>query len=186
MNQKEWDRMIGQELYDPFNVHDDSFQRVHAAQRKFNASDDLPEKQFIAKKINDWLTACVEESGAFFLNTIEAGRPKSRPISFHMLKDGVNYFGVGAMKEVYRQMQENSYVEIYGLMGKGKLFFRYYGKAVFEQGDELAQEALAQPGYPVMKKIYTPESGNRFAVFHLEDATAEKRAMMSVLETWNL
>mgnify|MGYP000600242351 CR=1 FL=1 len=50
----------------------------------------------------------------------------------------------------------------------------------------LAQEALAQPGYPVMKKIYTPESGNRFAVFHLEDATAEKRAMMSVLETWNL
>lgn len=41
MNQKEWDRMIGQELYDPFNVHDDSFQRVHAAQRKFNASDDL-------------------------------------------------------------------------------------------------------------------------------------------------
>ncbi len=146
----------------------------------------MPEKQFIAKKINDWLTACVEESGAFFLNTIEAGRPKSRPISFHMLKDGVNYFGVGAMKEVYRQMQENPYVEICGLMGKGKLFFRYYGKAVFEKGDELAQEALAQPGYPVMKKIYTPESGNRFAVFHLEDATAEKRAMMSVLETWNL
>lgn len=363
MNQKEWDRMIGQELYDPFNVHDDSFQRVHTAQRKFNASDDLndrqafeelkrcfaqapddmvllapvyfdhgdrirfgrhffantgltildenyvtfgdnvflaphvsiytaghpidaevrntnleyakpvtigsdvwiggnvvinpgvtigddvvigsgsvvthdipghvvaagnpcrvirpitqadaelwhrklseykksilshiipqkqprrnhiPEKQIIAKKINDWLNACVDESGAFFLNTIEAGRPKSRPISFHMLKDGVNYFGVGAMKEVYRQMQENPYVEICGLMGKGKLFFRYYGKAVFEQGDELAQEALAQPGYPVMKKIYTTESGNRFAVFHLEDATAEKRAMMSVLETWNL
>lgn len=363
LNQKEWDRMIGQELYDPFNVHDDSFQRVHAAQRKFNASDDLndrqafeelkrcfaqapddmvllapvyfdhgdrirfgrhffantgltildenyvtfgdnvflaphvsiytaghpidaevrntnleyakpvtigsdvwiggnvvinpgvtigddvvigsgsvvthdipshvvaagnpcrvirpitkadadlwhrklseykksilphiipqkqprrnnmSEKQIIAKKINDWLNACVDESGAFFLNTIEAGRPKSRPISFHMLKDGVNYFGVGAMKEVYRQMQENPYVEICGLMGKGKLFFRYYGKAVFEQGDELAQEALAQPGYPVMKKIYTPESGNRFAVFHLEDATAEKRAMMSVLETWNL
>ncbi|WP_370854350.1 pyridoxamine 5'-phosphate oxidase family protein [Megasphaera sp.] len=149
----------------------------------------MPEKQIIAKKIDDWLNACVDESGAFFLNTIEAGRPKSRPISFHMLKDGVNYFGVGAMgamKEVYRQMQENPYVEICGLMGKGKLFFRYYGKAVFEQGDKLAQEALAQPGYPVMKKIYTPESGNRFAVFHLENATAEKRAMMSVLETWNL
>lgn len=64
----------------------------------------MPEKQIIAKKINDWLNACVDESGAFFLNTIEAGRPKSRPISFHMLKDGVNYFGVGAMKEVYRQI----------------------------------------------------------------------------------
>lgn len=45
LNQKEWDRMIGQELYDPFNVHDDSFQRVHAAQRKFNTSDDLNDRQ---------------------------------------------------------------------------------------------------------------------------------------------
>ena len=93
----------------------------------------MTDKQSIALKINDCLNDCVAESGAFFLNTVEAGRPKSRPISFHMLKDGVNYFGVGAMKEVYRQMQENPYVEICGLMGKGKLFFRYYGKAVFEK-----------------------------------------------------
>lgn len=116
----------------------------------------MTDKQSIALKINDWLNDCVAESGAFFLNTVEDGRPKSRPISFHMLKDGVNYFGVGAMKEVYRQMQENPYVEICGLMGKGKLFFRYYGKAVFEKGDELSQEALAQPGYPVMKKNLYP------------------------------
>ena len=34
----------------------------------------MPEKQIIAKKINDWLNACVDENGAFFLNTIEAGR----------------------------------------------------------------------------------------------------------------
>lgn len=125
----------------------------------------MTDKQSIALKINDWLNDCVAESGAFFLNTVEAGRPKSRPISFYMLKDGVNYFGVGAMKEVYRQMQENPYVEICGLMGKGKLFFRYYGKAVFEKGDELSQEALAQPGYPVMKKIYTPESGTVLPFF---------------------
>lgn len=84
----------------------------------------MTDKQSIALKINDWLNDCVAESGAFFLNTVEAGRPKSRPISFHMLKDGVNYFGVGAMKEVYRQMQENPYVEICGLMGKGKLFLK--------------------------------------------------------------
>ena len=51
-----------------------------------------------------------------------------------MLKDGVNYFGVGAMKEVYRQMQENPYVEICGLMGKGKLFFRYYAKPFLNKG----------------------------------------------------
>lgn len=37
-----------------------------------------------------------------------------------------------------------------------------------------------------MKKIYTKESGHRFAVFHLEDAIAEKRAMMAVLERYPL
>ncbi|KIR03754.1 hypothetical protein P261_02569 [Lachnospiraceae bacterium TWA4] len=109
-----------------------------------------------AQKVNQWLNQCVEESGTFFLTTIDENRPKSRPISFHMLKDGVNYFGVGQMKEVYRQMKENPYVEITGLMGKGKQFIRYYGKAVFEEGedgDKLSKEALEQPGYPVMKKF---------------------------------
>ncbi len=136
-----------------------------------------------AEKINDWLNECVEQSGTFFLTTVDGSKPKSRPISFHMLKDGVNYFGVGEMKEVYRQMQENPYVEITGLMGNGKQFIRYYGKAVFEEGPELAREALAQPRYPVMKKVYAEGTGHTFGVFHLEDAVCERRAMMAVIET---
>lgn len=85
-----------------------------------------------------------------------------------------------------RQMQANPFVEISGLIGKGKQFFRYYGRAVFEESTALSELALNQPGYPIMKKIYTKESGHRFAVFHLEDATAEKRAMMAVLERYHL
>lgn len=136
-----------------------------------------------SEKINQWLVECVEQSDAFFLNTIEDGKPKSRPISFHMLVDDTNYFGVGAMKEVYKQMQDNPWVEICGLLGHGKQFFRYYGKAVFEEDDRLSKLALEQPGNPVMKKIYAEGTGNHFAVFHLEDAVCEKRAMMAVLET---
>ncbi len=136
-----------------------------------------------AQKINDWLDECVQQSGTFFLTTIDGNRPKSRPISFHMLKDEINYFGVGEMKEVYRQMQENPYVEITGLMGEGKQFIRYYGKAVFETGTELAKEALAMPGYPVMKKVYAEGTGHVFGVFHLEEAVCERRAMMAVIET---
>lgn len=136
-----------------------------------------------AEKINDWLNECVEQSGTFFLTTVEDNKPKSRPISFHMLKDGINYFGVGEMKDVYRQMQKNPYVEITGLMGNGMQFIRYYGKAVFAEGPELAKEALSLPGYPVMKKVYAEGSGNVFGVFHLEEATCERRAMMALLET---
>ena len=63
---------------------------------------------------------------------------RQKRLSFIVVFLVMIYFGVGAMKEVYRQMQENPYVEICGLMGKGKLFFRYYGKAVFEKGNELS------------------------------------------------
>ena len=45
MNQMEWDRMMAQKLYNPFNVGDGSFERVHTAQRRFNASDDLNDKE---------------------------------------------------------------------------------------------------------------------------------------------
>ncbi|MCH3955136.1 MAG: pyridoxamine 5'-phosphate oxidase family protein [Eubacterium sp.] len=114
-----------------------------------------------SEKINQWLVECVEQSDAFFLNTIEDGKPKSRPISFHMLVDDTNYFGVGAMKEVYKQMQDNPWVEICGLLGHGKQFFRYYGKAVFEEDDRLSKLALEQPGYPVMKDMAAGEHSGR-------------------------
>ena len=35
----EWDRMIAGELYNPYRVGDDSFSRVHAAQKLFNESE---------------------------------------------------------------------------------------------------------------------------------------------------
>ncbi len=133
-----------------------------------------------AEKINSWLDECVEQSGTFFLSTVEDGKPRSRPISFHMLHNDTVYFGVGEMKDVYKQMQENPYVEITGLMGNGMQFLRYSGKAVFDSN--LMDLALSQPGYPVMKKIYTKESGHIFAVFHLEEATCQRRAMMALIE----
>lgn len=38
-SQFEWDRMIAGELYAPFQVGDDSWERVHGAQKKFNESE---------------------------------------------------------------------------------------------------------------------------------------------------
>ncbi len=35
----EWNCMIDQKLYNPYKVGDTSFERVHAAQKKFNESD---------------------------------------------------------------------------------------------------------------------------------------------------
>lgn len=49
MNKKEWNRMIKGELYHWREVHDCSFERIHAAQRKFNNCDDLHDAQAFAE-----------------------------------------------------------------------------------------------------------------------------------------
>ncbi|WZL80336.1 sugar O-acetyltransferase [Vallitaleaceae bacterium 9-2] len=39
INKKEWERMISEQLYNPYRVGGDSFDRVHLAQKKFNESE---------------------------------------------------------------------------------------------------------------------------------------------------
>lgn len=44
-SQIEWDRMIGRKLYSPAKVGDDSWEKVHAAQKKFNDSEFWKDKE---------------------------------------------------------------------------------------------------------------------------------------------
>lgn len=39
ISKTEWNRMIGQKLYSPFKVGDDSWEKVHVAQKRFNESE---------------------------------------------------------------------------------------------------------------------------------------------------
>lgn len=39
INKKEWDKMIDGKLYDPYKVGDDTYEKVQAAQKKFNESE---------------------------------------------------------------------------------------------------------------------------------------------------
>lgn len=54
----------------------------------------------------------LKEVPVFYLSTVDDKQPKCRPIGFHLLKDDKLYFGVGTFKNVYKQMQNNPYVEI--------------------------------------------------------------------------
>lgn len=119
----------------------------------------------------------LKETPTFYLATVCGGRPKCRPIGFHMLRDGKLYFGVGTFKDVYKQLQANPYAEICAC--KGGRFLRYYGRAVFEEEDTLVAAVLEKS--PGLKKVYNETTGHRLGVFHLEDATAEFH-LMSKLE----
>ena len=123
--------------------------------------------------------AYLEKAGAFYLTTVDGDKPKCRPVGFHIVEGDKLYFGIGTFKDVYKQLQANPNAEICALVKDE--FLRYYGKVVFETGSELAEKALN--AMPVLKQIYNEETGNKLGIFHLEEATAEFRSMMSIKET---
>lgn len=130
------------------------------------------------EKVNDFLT----QAGTFYLTTVDGDKPKCRPIGFHMVNGDRLYFGVGAFKEVYKQMQRNPNVEICAAVGKE--FLRYYGKAVFEADDSIAEKVLANA--PALQRVYNKQTGYRLGIFHLESAVAEFRTMSGVKESIHL
>jgi uncharacterized pyridoxamine 5'-phosphate oxidase family protein len=127
-------------------------------------------------KINDFLN----EAGVFFLATEDGNQPKIRPLGAHLEMDGKVLFGIGDFKEVYKQMQKNPQVEIVACKQDGH-WLRYTGTAVFETDEKYANAML--DAMPNLRNIYNEETGNKLAMFHLENATAVDIAMMGAGES---
>jgi uncharacterized pyridoxamine 5'-phosphate oxidase family protein len=66
-------------------------------------------------------------------------------------------------------MQKNPKVEIVACKQNGH-WMRYTGTAVFETDDKYAEAMLE--GAPELRNIYNEKTGNKMAVFHLEQSTA--------------
>lgn len=122
----------------------------------------------------------LSETSVFYLTTVDCDKPRCRPIGFHLLKDDKLYFGVGTFKDVYAQMQVNPNVEI--CASKGGKFLRYYGKAVFETNDIIANDILSRS--PSLSKIYNDSTGHKLGIFHLENAIGEIHVMSKLVETY--
>lgn len=115
-------------------------------------------------KIYDYLTEC----GVFFLGTVCNNKPKLRPLGAFVEADGKVIFGVGDFKEVYKQMVENPYVEIVACKKDGH-WMRYTGKAVFDNNNDYVEMILNK--IPSLRNIYNETTGNKMAVFHIEEGT---------------
>ena len=103
----------------------------------------------------------------FYLSTVDGDKPKVRPLGFHLLDGDKIYFGVGTYKDVYKQMEANSNVEI--AAWDGEHFLRYYGVADLSENEEIVNKAFERW---------------EMGIFFLDKATAEIRNMMEVEETY--
>ncbi|HHW24330.1 MAG TPA: pyridoxamine 5'-phosphate oxidase family protein [Bacillota bacterium] len=114
-------------------------------------------------------TVCslLKQCGTYYLATTdEDGKPRVRPFGTAHIFEGKLYIQTGNFKKVYRQLKNNPYVELSGMLDKSR-WLRVEAKAV-EDGRKEAKESMLE-AYPELKSIYNTENT---AVFYLTEVTA--------------
>lgn len=96
------------------------------------------------------------------------GKAKCRPFMFCFEKGGKLWFCTNHTKEVYKDMQENPYIEVC-VSSPEYAWIRLSGKAVFENNMEVKESCMANP---IVRGQYKTADNPIFEVFYLEDAKA--------------
>lgn len=95
-------------------------------------------------------------------------KAKCRPFMFCFEKEGKLWFCTNHTKEVYKDMQENPYIEI-SVSSPEYAWIRLSGKAVFENNIEVKEGCMTNP---TVKGQYQTADNPIFEVFYLEEAKA--------------
>ena len=93
------------------------------------------------------------------------GKAKCRPFKFAGELDDKMWFCTNNQKEVYKDMQENPYVEL-SVSSPKYAWIRLHGKAVFENNMAVKKMCFQNP---IVKSQYGEATNPIFAVFYLED-----------------
>lgn len=111
----------------------------------------------------------LSENPVQYLATVgRDGRAKCRPFMFAGEMDGRLWFCTNSRKDVYRDMQQNPYVEI-SVSSPNYAWIRLNGKAVFENNMAAKEMCIANP---IVKGQYQTADNPIFEVFYLDGAKA--------------
>lgn len=122
------------------------------------------------QEVHDFLKKC----GVYYLATVEGNQPRVRPFGTIDIFENKLYIQTGKVKEVSKQIQANSNVEICAFADG--VWVRIAGKLVRDDRVEAKKHML--DGYPELKNMYSAEDANT-EVLYFEDATATFSSFMS-------
>lgn len=111
----------------------------------------------------------LKNAGTYYLATVEGDQPRVRPFGTINVFDGKLYIQTGKVKEVSKQIQANSKVEICAFDGATGKWIRVAGKLV--RDDRVEAKANMLDAYPNLKAMYSAEDDNT-EVLYFEDAVA--------------
>lgn len=111
----------------------------------------------------------LQENPVQYLATIgRDGKAKCRPFMFAGEQDGKLWFCTNNQKDVYKDMQQNPYVEV-SVSSPAFAWIRLAGKAVFQNNRAVKEMCLQNP---IVKGQYGEAQNPIFEVFYLEGAHA--------------
>ena len=111
----------------------------------------------------------LQENPVQYLATVgRDGKPKCRPFMFCFEREGKLWFCTNNTKEVYKDLQENPYVEV-STSSPAYAWIRLSGKAVFAAARAVKEGCMENP---IVKGQYQSADNPIFVVFYLEGAKA--------------
>ncbi len=115
------------------------------------------------QEVYDFLKKC----GTYYLATMEGNQPRVRPFGTVDIFENKLYIQTGKVKEVSKQIQANSNVEICAFADG--VWVRVAGKLV--RDDRIEPKKHMLDAYPNLQAMYSAEDDNT-EVLYFEDATA--------------
>ena len=111
----------------------------------------------------------LNENPVQYLATVgRDGKAKCRPFMFAGEQDGKLWFCTNNQKDVYKDMQQNPYVEV-SVSSPAFAWIRLAGKAVFQNNRAVKEMCLQNP---IVKGQYGEAQNPIFEVFYLKGAHA--------------
>lgn len=111
----------------------------------------------------------LQDNPVQYLATIgRDGKAKCRPFMFAGELGGKLWFCTNNTKDVYKDMQENPYIEV-SVSNASYAWIRLNGKVMFENNIEAKEMCIQNP---IVKGQYKTADNPIFEVFYLDTATA--------------
>lgn len=109
----------------------------------------------------------LKDAETYYLATVEGDQPRVRPFGTAHVFEGKLYIQTGKVKDVSKQLHQNSKSEICAF--KNGEWLRVSVKLIEDDRNEARQSML--DAYPSLQKMYKADDGNT-EVFYFENATA--------------
>ena len=109
----------------------------------------------------------LKDAETYYLATVEGDQPRVRLFGTAHVFEGKLYIQTGKVKDVSKQLHQNSKAEICAF--KNGEWLRVSGKLIEDDRNEARQSML--DAYPSLQKMYKADDGNT-EVFYFENATA--------------